>query len=141
MPSKKRAPKTKTAAAPGPADDLPSLDTLTLERQPSEFSRVYAQLLDGLPSSVIEKVKVHAEVRGFDTLAGGDDVRELLENACIAYERKKLASRLGASRRRAAKEVGAAAVAVLEAAPAALEAAPAVESLAPAPDTEPTPLP
>ena len=77
----------------------------------------------------------------------GDAVRDLLETAREAYERKKTASRLAAAKRRTAKKAGAAAVlesarAALEAAPAAaLEAAPAVESLAPTPDTEPTPLP
>ena len=116
MPSKKlrdRAPK----AAPGPADEIPSLAAC------APFHEAYTQLLDGLPSSVVEKVKARAEVRGLDLTADEDAVRDLLETAREAYERKKAGSRLAAAKRRASKKAGAAAA--LESAPAAFEAAPA----------------
>ena len=84
MPSKKRAPKTKTAAAPGPADELQSLDTLALERQaacaPEPFHEAYGPLLLGLPASVRSKVIVSSAKQGLDTK---EDiaVRDLIENA------------------------------------------------------------
>ena len=121
MPSK-RSPKV----APGPAEI------------PAPFHEAYGPLLLGLPSSVVEKVKARSEMRGLDLSADDDAVRELLESAREAYERKKAGSRASAAKRRAAKKATAALEvepleAVLEAAPAD---APAVE-----PPAEPTPLP
>ena len=130
MPSKKRALKTAPAneiPKPTPADVIPSLDTLTLERKaacaPEPFHEAYGPLLLGLPSSVVEKVKARSDARGLDLTADDDAVRDLLESARAAYERKKEGSRASAAKRRASKK--AVAAATLEAARAALEAAPA----------------
>ena len=112
MPSK-RSPKV----APGPA---------------LGFHEAYGSLLDGLPDSVIQKVKARAEMRGLDISTDDEYIVEILESARSAYERKKEGSRASAARRRAAKK----STAALEVEPeAAIEAAPAD---APA---EPTPLP
>ena len=119
MPSK-RATKSKQAAAPGPADEIPSL---------APFHEAYTQLLDGLPDSVVGKIKARAEVRGLDLSADDDYVRDLIETARSAYERKKAGSRASAAKRRAAAK------AALEAAPAD---APAVE---PAGEPPEEPLP
>ena len=119
MPSKKRAPKTKTAAAPGPADELPSLDTLALERQ-AACAPEPSHLLDGLPDSVVGKIRARAEARGLDLTADDDAVRDLVSTAREAYERKKAGSRASAAKRRSAKKSLAA---------AALETAGAVEPL------------
>ena len=107
MPSK-RATKTKQAAAPGPAET------------PAPFHEAYGSLLVGLPDSVILKIKARAEVRGLDLSADDDAVRDLIESAREAYERKKAGSRASAAKQRAAAK----------AAPAALETA--VEPPAPA---------
>ena len=121
MPSK-RSPKV----APGPAEI------------PAPFHESYGQPLDGLPSSVVEKVKARAEMRGLD-LAVADDyiVVEILEGARSAYTRKKEGSRASAARRRAAKKAAAAPAVETE---AAIEAA--VEPPAPADAPAPAePLP
>ena len=119
MPSK-RAPKI----APGPAEI------------PAPFHEAYGPLLLGLPSSVVEKVKARAEVRGLDPATADDYlIIELLEGARSAYERKKAGSRASAAKQRAAAK------AAPEVEPeAAIEAAPA-EAPADAPAAEPTPLP
>ena len=112
MPSK-RATKSKQAAAPGPAEI------------PAPFHEAYGSLLQGLPDSVVGKVKARAEVRRLDLSADDDAVRDLLESARASYERKKAGSRASAAKRRAAAK----------AAPAAAPAdAPAVE-----PPEEPLP--
>ena len=118
MPSK-RSPKV----APGPAET------------PAPFHEAYGPLLVGLPDSVILKIKARAEVRGLDLSADDDAVRDLVETARSAYERKKEGSRASAAKRRAAKK----ATAALEVEP--LEAAPADAALEAAPATESTPLP
>ena len=134
MPSKKRAPKTKTAAAPGPADELPSLDTLALERQ-AACAPEPSHLLDGLPDSVVGKIRARAEVRGLDLSEDNDAVRDLVETAREAYERKKAGSRASAAKRRSAAKA--------KAAPAALETAVEPPAPADAPAVEPPaePLP
>ena len=114
MPSK-RAPKA--------ADEQP-------KPIPAPFHESYGLLLDGLPDSVIQKVKTRAELRGLDPATADDYlIIELLESARGAYERKKTSSRLAAARRRASKKSLAAAAAVepLEAAVEPLEAEAAVE--------------
>ena len=121
MPSRKQAPKA------APADKQP-------KPAPPPFHEAYGPLLDGLPDSVIEKVKARAEMRGLD-LAVADDyiVVELIEGARSAYERKKAGSRLSAAKRRAAKKSSAAPAVEAAAAPADTPAdAPAVEPPAPA---------
>ena len=65
-------------------------------------------------------------VRGLDLTADDDAVRDLLETARAAYEKKKEGSRTSAAKRRAEKK--ATTKAALEARNA-LEAAPAVEPL------------
>ena len=119
MPSRKRSPKV------APADEQP-------KPTPAPFHEVYGLLLVGLPDSVLLKIKARAEVRGLDLAADDDAVRDLIETAREAYERKKAGSRASAARRRsAAKAKAAPEVEPLEAAPAD----------APAPAAEPTPLP
>ena len=103
MPSKKQATK---AAAPGPA---------------LGFHEAYTHLLDGLPASVVEKVRARAEARGLDISTEDDYIVEILESSRGAYERKKASSRLAAARRRASKK--SVADAALEAAVEPLEAA------------------
>ena len=127
MPSK-RSPKV------APADEQP-------KPIPSPFHEAYGPLRDGMPTSVIEMIKARAHLRGFDLSADDDYVRDLIESARSAYQKKKEGSRLAAAKRRAAKKSVAAAaleaaVEPLEAAVEPLEAAPAVE-----PPAEPTPLP
>ena len=128
MPSKKRA--TKAA----PADEQP-------KPIPAPFHGAYGPLLDGLPESVVGKVKARAEMRGLDLSTDDDYIVEILESSRGAYERKKASSRLAAARRRASKKSVAAAaleaaVEPLEAAVEPLELEAAVESPA-----EPNPLP
>ena len=97
MPSKKRAPKVAPAAPadeipkPTPADEIPSLSAC------APFHEAYGPLLLGLPSSVVEKIKARAEVRGLDISEDDDAVRELPESAREAYERKKAGSRASAA--------------------------------------------
>ena len=118
MPSK-RSPKVAQA------DEIP-------KPTPAPFHEAYGQLLVGLPDSVILKIKARAEVRGLDLSAEDDCVRDLIETARWAYERKEEGSRASAAKRRAAKKATAALeVEQLEAAPAD---APAVE-----PPAEPLP--
>ena len=120
MPSK-RSPKV----APGPAEI------------PAPFHAAYGPLLLGLPSSVVEKVKARAEVRGLDPATADDYlIIELLESAREAYERKKAGSRASAAKRRSTAKAKAA----LEAAPAALAVEPeAAPADAPADTTSPLP--
>ena len=120
MPSK-RSPKV------APADEIP-------KPTPAPFHEDYGPLLVGLPDSVLLKIKARAEVRGLDLSADDDAVRDLVETARSAYERKKEGSRASAAKRRAAKK----ATAALEVEPeAAIEAAPADTPA----DAPATPLP
>ena len=122
MPSKKRAPKPAPAdeiPKPTPADEIPSLSAC------APFHEAYGPLLLGLPSSVVEKIKARADVRGLDLSADDDAVRDLVETAREAYARKKAGSRASAAKRRAAKKATAALEAAVEPLEAALEAAPA----------------
>ena len=105
--------KRSTKAAPGPADEQP-------KPIPAPFHETYGPLLDGMPASVIEKIKARSEVRGLDLSADDDAVRDLVESAHSAYQKKKESSRLAAAKRRASKKSAAAA---LEAAVEPLEAA------------------
>ena len=92
-------PKRSPKVAPGPAEI------------PSPFHESYSHLLDGLPDSVVQKVKSRISARGLDLAVEADYlIIELLEGARSAYERKKEGSRASAARRRASKKALAAEV-------------------------------